>query len=363
MPSTVYHFGAGPAKLPTAVLKEAQAELMSWQGLGYSVLEAGHRNAPFQQLLNEATADLIELLAIPAGYHVLFLGGAARAQFAAIPLNLLSAEQQGAYLVSGVWSAMAYQEALNVATAYCLASSEAKAFQVLPDSDSLIIKPNTAYVYYTPNETINGVQFKHVPLFSDVPLIADMTSCLLTEPINVADYGLIFAGGQKNFSAAGLTVVIVHQTLLDKVPEMILPTMMDYRVHAAHHSLYATPPVFNCYLAAKVFKWMKAQGGVHAFYQMNQQKAALLYQYIDDSSFYQTKVDKQARSIINVCFHLSQPHLEKKFIDDAASQGLLFLAGHRLAGGLRASLYNAMPIEGVEALIHFMHTFARAHQA
>jgi len=358
MKSRPYNFGAGPAELPESVLLEAQSELLNWQEQGMSILEVGHRTPEFQQLLQEAEADLRELLVIPENYHVLFLGGAARTHFAMVPMNLLSEDQQAGYLVSGIWSALAYDEARKLKSAYCIASSGKNGFKQAPDPVNWQLRKKTAYVYYTPNETINGVRVTDIPNIGDIPLIADMTSCLLSEPVDMSRFGLIFAGAQKNIAPAGLTVVIIRADLLEKLPATPIPTMMDYRVHVTHKSLYATPPVFNCYMAAKMFKWIKAQGGVQALAKVNQKKAAKLYDYIDASSFYHCPVDSNSRSLMNVCFSLTKPELEDAFLAQARLQGLIALKGHRLVGGLRASLYNAMPMAGVDALIAFMKDFA-----
>lgn len=354
-----YNFGAGPATLPESVLREAQAELLDWQGLGVSILEIGHRTKQFKQLLEDAEADLRALLQIPDDYHVLFLSGAARSQFAMIPMNLLKKGQTAAYLISGVWSKMAYQEACKLTSAYCIASSEKNGvFRTTPAFDPNALADNTAYLYYTPNETINGVRFAQTPKANGVPLIADMTSCLLSEPITVADYGLIFAGAQKNIAPAGMTIVIIQKDFIESLERLVLPTMFDYRTHIIHHSLYATPPVFNCYIAAKMFKWIQAQGGVDALYALNCDKAKQLYDYIDHGSFYSCCVEKHARSRMNVCFSLSNPSLEDIFLIQAEQQGLYALKGHRLVGGIRASLYNAMPMAGVHQLIDFMEDFS-----
>lgn len=353
-----YNFGAGPAALPESVLLEAQAELLNWQGRGLSIMEVGHRTAEFQQLMHDAEADLRALLAIPENYHVLFLGGAARTQFAMVPMNFIPPGQQAGYLISGIWSALACDEGRKLKSAYCIASSGNDGFKQTPDSVDWQIHDNTAYVYYTPNETVNGVRFADVPIVSEIPLIADMTSCLLSEPIDVSKFGLIFAGAQKNIAPAGLTVVIVRKDLLNLNHETPIPTMLDYRTHVMNKSLYATPPVFNCYMAAKMFKWLKAQGGVEALYQINCDKAARLYHYIDSSSFYQCPVEPHSRSLMNVCFSLVKPELEDAFLTQANNRGLHALKGHRMVGGLRASLYNAMPMAGVDALIAFMQDFA-----
>ncbi len=356
-----YNFGAGPAMLPESILREAQAELLNWQNLGMSVMEMGHRTAPYQALMEQLEADFRELLSIPSNYHVLFLGGAARTQFAMVPMNLLNHNSQAGYLISGVWSSMAYEEACKLKQAYCIASTKNNNFTCVPDPASWEFDENTAYVFYAPNETINGVRFKKTPSV-DAPLIADMTSCLLSEPIKISDFGLIFAGAQKNISASGLTIVIIRSDLLETEIETPIPTMLDYRTHAKHKSMYATPPTFNCYLAQKMCQWIKGEGGVEALYKVNCKKAAALYQYIDKSPFYHCSVQEESRSIVNVCFSLVRPDLEMKFLEQATQRGLYALQGHRVVGGLRASLYNAMPMAGVEALLVFMHDFYEEHR-
>ena len=357
MKRPIYNFGAGPAMLPQSVLIEAQAELLDWQHLGMSILEVGHRTPEFIALLEHAKQSLRCLLSIPANYQILFLGGAARTQFAMIPMNFVSPAEQAAYIVSGIWSKMAFLEAKHLKKAYCISSEVNDTFTSVPDFSQLSIEDNTSYLYYTPNETVNGIRFPSVPNTHGIPLIADMTSCLLSEPIDVSQYGLIFAGAQKNIANAGLTVVIIRDDLLKNSPNPSIPSMMDYAVQAQHQSLYATPPVFNCYLADKMFDWIKAQGGVAALSKINSEKAAKLYQFIDTSAFYSTRVDKQARSLMNVCFDLKRPELNDEFINKAHAKGLLALGGHRAVGGVRASIYNAMPMEGVDALIHFMSEF------
>ncbi|MFI4918802.1 MAG: 3-phosphoserine/phosphohydroxythreonine transaminase [Legionellales bacterium] len=359
MRTKTYNFGAGPAMLPESVLEETQETLLDWQNMGMSILEVGHRTPEFVGLLTEAEQLLRDLLAIPSNYQVLFLGGAARTQFAMIPMNFLHPEEQAGYLVSGIWSRMALMEAQNLKNAYCVASDEPNGFLSIPDPDSWNIQENSHYLYYTPNETVNGVRFPYVPQTKGIPLIADMTSCLLSEPIDVSQYGLIFAGAQKNIANAGLTLVIVRDDLLKKTVNPPIPSMLNYKIQAEHHSLYATPPVFNCYLASKMFHWIREQGGVEALYKKNCLKAQKLYQYIDASDFYTARVEKHARSIVNVCFSIKKTELEAVFIEQATQRGLCALKGHRFVGGLRASLYNAMPMAGVDALIDFMSEFAK----
>lgn len=359
MKTRVYNFGAGPAMIPESILLEAQEELMNWHDEGMSILEIGHRTKAFTDLMQHAELTLRELLKIPEDYQVLFLGGAARTQFAMIPLNFLAPEEQAGYIITGVWSQMAFEEAQRLKKAYSVASGEGTQFKSIPAFDSWDIQSNTSYLYFTPNETVNGVRFPFVPKLSSMPLIADMTSCLLSEPIDITQYDLIFAGAQKNIANAGMTVVIVKNELLEKKAFPEVPSMLSYPVQAQHRSLYATPPVFNCYLADKMFSWVKEQGGIEALYKQNCIKSDLLYQYIDSSNFYFNSVAKEARSLVNVCFLLKKPELEAQFIALAHQRGLVALAGHRTVGGLRASLYNAMPISGVEALIEFMSVFAK----
>ncbi|CAM2873943.1 3-phosphoserine/phosphohydroxythreonine transaminase [Legionella worsleiensis] len=348
--------------LPEPILKAAQEEFLDWHNLGMSVLEVGHRTPHFMGLLERAEQSLRDLLHIPAHYKVLFLGGAARTQFAMVPMNLLHPGEQGGYLASGIWSHMAFQEASLLKKAYCCFSDESAGFKSIPDAKLWEFKSNTQYVYYTPNETVNGVRFPYIPKTGDIPLIADMTSCLLSEPLDISKYGLIFAGAQKNIANAGLTLVIVREDLLERAPNPVVPTMMNYKVQADNHSLYATPPVFNCYLAAKMFDWIREQGGVEALFRLNCLKAAKLYQFLDASDFYSTTVDKEVRSLMNVCFSLKNPSLESQFITSAEQRGLCALKGHRYVGGLRASLYNAMPMSGVDALLDFMTEFAKEHR-
>lgn len=361
MMSRVYNFGAGPATLPESILKEAQEEFLNWNNTGMSILEIGHRTDEFMALMQHAQLRIRELLGIPNNYKVLFLGGAARTQFAMVPMNLLKPKQQAGYIVSGVWSKMALQEAERWKSAYCVATNQAQNYNTIPEQHELVIKENSSYIYYTPNETVNGVRFPYLPKTQSIPLIADMTSCLLSEPLDIKQYGLIFAGAQKNIANAGLTLVIVNEDLLHQDHDLVIPTMFDYKIQAENDSLYATPPVLNCYLASKMFDWVKEQGGVDVMFAQNCRKAALLYQYIDSSDFYTTQVSPEARSIMNVCFSIREKKREAEFLQLAKQRGLCALQGHRLVGGLRASLYNAMPIEGVEQLIHFMMDFAKEH--
>jgi phosphoserine aminotransferase len=358
----VFNFGAGPAMLPEEILREAQEELLNWQGNGLSILEIGHRTPEYQALMEEAEQNLRILLQVPSNYEVLFFGGPARSHFALIPLNFIEKSQKAAYLISGLWSELAFREAQHSAHVYCMDSSfdritsqSLKVPSLLPNQ----LKENTAYLYYTPNETVNGVRFPFTPRVADLPLVADMTSCLLSEPINVGDYDLIFAGAQKNIANAGLTLVIIKQEFLDNGLGNCIPSIFNYQTHAQHKSLYATPPTFNCYLASKMFQWISKQGGVEALYQRNLHKSQKLYDYIDNSPHFECLVEPTSRSLVNVCFQLKNKAREAAFFAECKSKGLLGLKGHRTAGGIRASLYNAMPMAGVDALLECMDNFSR----
>lgn len=361
MKTRAFNFGAGPATLPESILIEAQQALLNWQESGMSILEIGHRTPEFQALLQQAELELRTLLTIPNNYHVLFLGGAARTQFSMLVLNFLQEKKTAGYLVSGLWSKLAFEEACKLKSAYVLASSEESQFLAVPPEQLWDIRDDTQYVFYTPNETVHGLRYPYVPEVQGLPLIADMTSCILSEPIQVTDYALIFAGAQKNIASAGMTLVIIRDEFLQQITTQSLPTMMDYRVQAAHHSLYATPPVFNCYLAAKMFQWIKEQGGIEALSRLNLEKSSRLYQYIDESSCYLCPIEPASRSRMNVCFSLRDNTLEVPFLHLASQRGLLALKGHRAVGGLRASLYNAMSLAGVDALIAFMQDFAKEY--
>jgi phosphoserine aminotransferase len=355
----VYNFGAGPAMLPESLLEEVQGELLDWQQSGMSILEIGHRTSAFTRLMEETEESLRELLDIPSDYHVLFLTSVARMQFAMIPMNFLEAGEEAGYLITGLWSSLAYQEAQKLKQAYCLSNAEANGFSRVAAADEWELKEKTRYFYYTPNETVNGLRFPKFPALSKTPLIADMTSCLLTEPLNIRNYALIFAGAQKNIANAGLTIVIASDEFINSIRNENLPTLLDYRTYSKTRSTYATLPTFNCYLAGKMFQWIKQQGGVEHLFKQNCQKSALLYDCIDRSSFYHGQVDKAYRSLVNVCFRLEDPSLEDRFLEAAQARGLYSLKGHRAVGGLRASIYNAMPLAGVESLVEFMNDFAR----
>ncbi|GAB2940214.1 3-phosphoserine/phosphohydroxythreonine transaminase [Aquaspirillum soli] len=358
--SKVYNFSAGPAVLPYEVLLDAQRELADWHGSGMSVMEMSHRGREFMEIIHQAEADLRTLLDIPKNYKVLFLQGGATSQFAMVPMNLLRGKQSIDIVLTGHWSKMAAKEAKHFANVNIVASSEDRAFSYVPEQAQWRCSPDAAYLHYVSNETIGGVQFPFEPT-ADVPVVCDMSSDFLSRPIDISRYGLIFAGAQKNIGPAGLTVVIVREDLLGEVSPAT-PTMFDYRVHADAESMYNTPPTFSIYIAGLVFKWLLAQGGIKGIAARNEEKAHLLYQAIEDSAgFYSCPVEAPFRSKMNVPFRIHDSALDALFLEQAADRGLVQLKGHRSVGGLRASIYNAMPIDGVKALVNFMHDFASRH--
>ena len=358
--SEVYNFSAGPAVLPKAVLRQARDELLDWHGSGMSVMEMSHRGKQFMSIAEQAEADLRELLQIPAEYRVLFLQGGASSQFAMVPLNLLRGCLQADYFNTGAWSKKAIAEAGRFCTVNIAASSEDTNFTSIPSEDSWQLDAESAYVHYTPNETIGGVEFHHIPQTGDVPLVADMSSTILSRPLDVSRYGLIYAGAQKNIGPAGLTVVIVRDDLIGS-PADGTPSMFDYKKHADNGSMLNTPPTYGWYLAGLVFEWLKQQGGLSVMADINHRKSQRLYDAIDLSGFYQSPVDTDCRSWMNVPFTLADDALDSVFLDESTKAGLLNLKGHRSVGGMRASIYNAMPEAGVDALIDFMIEFEFTH--
>ena len=358
--SRPYNFSAGPAILPAAVLEQAQAELLDWQGSGMSVMEMSHRGKEFMSIAEQAEADLRELLNIPGNYKVLFLQGGATAQFAMVPMNLLRGKNRADYLNTGLWSKKAIAEGKRHCQVNVVASSEATGFTTVPPQSDWQYDPQAAYFHFTPNETINGVEIDCVPEVSEVPLVADMSSTLLSRPLDIAKFGLIYAGAQKNIGPAGLTLVIVREDLLGEASPLT-PSVFNYKIQADNGSMLNTPPTYAWYIAGLVFRWLQAQGGLAVMAQRNQRKAQWLYTAIDQSGFYKNPIDPAYRSWMNVPFTLSDSALDKPFLAEARAEGLLTLAGHRSVGGMRASIYNAMPEEGVQALIHFMDDFARRH--
>jgi phosphoserine aminotransferase len=356
----IYNFSAGPAVLPEEVLRQAAEEMLDWHGSGMSVMEMSHRGKEFIAIAEEAEADLRELMSIPAGYKVLFLQGGATLQFAMVPMNLLRGRKSADYVHTGEWS----KKAINEARAFCkvnvAASSEDRNFTYVPDRGAWRLDPDAAYVHVCTNETIGGVEYQFVPDTGDVPLVADMSSHILSRPVDVPRYGLIYAGAQKNIGPAGLTIVIVREDLIGRtVPGT--PSMLDYKVHADAQSMSNTPPTYAIYIAGLVFKWLKARGGLAAMERTNVQKAALLYDYLADSSLFASPVRAQDRSRMNIPFTLRDAALDEPFLKGAKERGMVQLKGHRSVGGMRASIYNAMPIEGVRRLVGYMREFEARH--
>jgi phosphoserine aminotransferase len=357
--TAIYNFSAGPAVLPAAVLEQARDELLDWHGSGMSVMEMSHRSKEYLSIAEQAEADLRELLSIPADYRVLFLQGGATSQFAMVPMNLLHGKQQADYVNTGAWSKKAIAEARRYCDVNVVASSEDSKFTTIPAFDSWQRNADAAYLHYTPNETIGGVEFHWLPESGDVPLVVDMSSTILSRPIDVSRFGVIYAGAQKNIGPAGLTVVIVRDDLLGETLAGT-PSMFDYKLHADNGSMLNTPPTFSWYLAGLVFQWLKQQGGLAAMAAINQRKSQRLYDAIVQSGFYSSPVDVECRSWMNIPFTLADAELDGEFLSRAKSAGLLNLKGHRSVGGMRASIYNAMPEAGVAALIDFMAEFERS---
>jgi len=356
----VFNFSAGPATLPTAVLERARDEMLDWNGSGMSVMEMSHRGKEYMSIAAKAEADLRELMAIPDNYKVLFLQGGASSQFAMIPINLLGDKTTADYLLTGQWSKKAISEAKRYCDVNIVADTSASNFTTVPDEADLKFNPDAAYVHYTPNETIVGVEFPYIPDTGDVPLVADMSSTILSREIDVSKFGLIYAGAQKNIGPAGLTIVIVREDLIGNAKEN-MPVMFDYQIHAKNDSMYNTPPTYSWYLAGLVFEWLKENGGLSAMAEVNEKKAAKLYAAIEASAFFSSPVEKNCRSIMNVPFVLANAELDGKFLEEAAKKNLVTLKGHRDVGGMRASIYNAMPAEGIDALVEFMAEFEKTY--
>ena len=353
----VYNFSAGPSMLPMEVLEQAQADLLNYQGTGTSVMEMSHRSADYLPIIQGAEASLRRLMNIPENYKVLFLQGGASLQFAMVPMNLLSTSKSADYIVSGQFSKKAYEEAKKYGDMVCAASSAGAKFTAVPEVKASDIRPDADYVHMCFNNTIYGTKFYYIPETGNVPLVADMSSCICSEPVDVKKFGLIYAGAQKNIAPAGLTIVIVRDDLLGNAgPEV--PAMMDYKLMADNDSMYNTPPCWCIYMAKLVFEWLESIGGLEEIKRRNEYKASLLYDYLDSQSYYIAPVDKASRSMMNVVFVTGNDELDAKFAKEAAKAGLKNLKGHRSVGGMRASIYNAMPVEGVEALIKFMEEFA-----
>ncbi|MES1987427.1 MAG: 3-phosphoserine/phosphohydroxythreonine transaminase, partial [Pseudomonadota bacterium] len=354
--SQVYNFSAGPAMLPKAVLLRAQAELLDWQGTGTSVMEVSHRGAAFENLAQTITANLRTLLHVPADYEVLFLAGGATVQFAMIPLNLLRGKSSADYLVTGHWSNKASELARSYCNVNVVANAKVSNFTDIPSVDTWQCDPNAAYFHYADNETIGGMEFNFIPAVGDVPLIVDASSNILSRPIDVSRYGMIYAGAQKNIGIAGLTVVVVRRDLMGKALSHT-PTVFNYALQSELRSMANTPPTFAWYMTGLVLEWLMEQGGVEAIAKVNQRKAEKLYTAIDASPFYCNVVQSTCRSRMNIPFTLARPELDAAFLKNAAEVGLVGLKGHAAVGGMRASLYNSMPEAGVDALIAFMQAF------
>ncbi len=351
----VYNFSAGPSMLPESVLKKAAADMLDYEGSGMSVLEMSHRAKCYDAIIKEAEALLRELMNIPENYKVLFVQGGASTQFAAVPLNLHK-NGKGDYIVTGNFASLAAKEGARLTNARVVASSEEAVYTYIPKVTKDMIDPEADFVHITFNNTIFGTKYNYVPETGNVPLVADMSSMILSEPVDVSKFGVIYAGAQKNIGPAGVTVVIVREDLLDQA-KTDCPKMLMWKTQADADSLYNTPPCYSIYISMLVFRWIKEMGGVEAVQQKNIQKAALLYEYIDSSDFYKNNVAKEDRSLMNVPFVTPSAELDAKFVKEAAAEGLVSLKGHRLVGGMRASIYNAMPIEGVEKLVAFMKKF------
>lgn len=354
----VYNFSAGPAVLPEEVLKEAADEMLDYRGTGMSVMEMSHRSKAFETIINEAEADLRELMNIPDNYKVLFLQGGASQQFAMIPMNLMK-NRKAAYIVTGQWAKKAFQEAKIYGDAVEVASSADKTFSYIPDCSDLPIPEDADYVYICENNTIYGTKYKTLPNTKGHILVSDVSSCFLSEPVDVTKYGIIYGGVQKNVGPAGVVIVIIREDLITEDVLPGTPTMLRYKIHADAGSLYNTPPAYGIYICGKVFKWLKKQGGLAAMKERNEKKAKILYDFLDESKLFKGTVRKEDRSLMNVPFVTGDADLDAKFVKEAKEAGFENLKGHRTVGGMRASIYNAMPIEGVEKLVEFMHEFEK----
>ena len=352
----VYNFSAGPAVLPEEVLKEAAAEMLNYNGTGMSVMEMSHRSKAYKEIIETAEADLRDLMHIPDNYKVLFLQGGASQQFAMIPMNLMK-HGEADYIVTGQWAKKAYQEAQKYGKANKIASSEDRTFSYIPDVSDLPISENADYVYICENNTIYGTKYRELPDTKGKVLVSDVSSCFLSEPVDVSKFGVIYGGVQKNIGPAGVVIVIIREDLItDDVLEGT-PTMLKYKTHADADSLYNTPPAYGIYICGKVFKWLKSKGGLGAMKEYNEKKAKILYDFLDTSRLFKGTVEKKDRSLMNVPFVTGNEELDAKFVKESQEAGLVNLKGHRTVGGMRASIYNAMPMEGVKALVAFMKKF------
>lgn len=361
MSKRAYNFNAGPAALPLEVLERAQAEFVDYQGAGMSIMEMSHRGAVYEAVHNEAASRLLNLLGNPEGYKVLFLQGGASTQFAMLPMNFLTEGKSAGYVKSGSWANKAIKESKLIGSTFVAASSEADKYMSMPDVSNLELPENTAYLHLTSNETIEGTQFQEFPDTGNVPLIADMSSDILCRPFDLTKFGLVYAGAQKNLGPSGVTVVLAREELLQNSPSHI-PTVLRYDTHVENNSLYNTPPSFAIYMVNQVLKWIEEQGSLEGIEKKNREKASLLYSAIDESAgFFRGCVDPASRSIMNVTFRLGSEELEKLFIKESEKEGFVGLKGHRSVGGLRASIYNAVPYESIKALVDFMSQFQKLH--
>ena len=354
--SRVYNFSAGPAVLPETVLKEVADEMMDYQGSGMSVMEMSHRSPEFQKIIDDAEQDLRDLMNIPDNYKVLFLQGGASQFFAEVPMNLMK-NKKAAYIITGQWAKKSFNEAKIYGEAVAVASSEDKTYSYIPDCSDLDIPEDADYVYICENNTIYGTKFKKLPNTKGKTLVADVSSCFLSEPVDVSKYGIIYGGVQKNIGPAGMVIVIIREDLITEDVLPGTPTMLRYKIHADADSLYNTPPAYGIYICGKVFKWLKKMGGLEAMKERNEKKAKILYDYLDESKLFKGTVRKEDRSLMNVPFITGNEELDAKFVKEAKEAGFQNLKGHRTVGGMRASIYNAMPIEGVEKLVEFMKKF------
>lgn len=356
--SRVFNFSAGPSMLPLSVLKTAQAELLEYKGTGQSVMEMSHRSKEYEEIIETAEADLREIMNIPDNYDVFFTQGGGYTQFASVPLNLMNKNNKADYIITGQWAKKAFEEACKYGDARAAASSADKTFSYIPKTAREDFRKDADYVYICLNNTIYGTKYNTLPDTGDIPLVADISSCMLSEPLDVSKFGLLFGGAQKNVAPAGVVMVIARKDLLGNAMD-ITPTMLNYKIQADAKSLFNTPPCYNIYMAGLVFKWIKEQGGVEAVYKNNLKKANLLYDFLDNSKMFKGTVVKEDRSLMNVPFVTNSEELNKKFIAESQANGLVNLKGHRTVGGMRASIYNAMPYEGVEALVNFMEKFEK----
>ncbi len=358
----VYNFSAGPAVLPEEVLREAAAEMLDYRGTGMSVMEMSHRSGAYEEIINTAEKDLRELMSIPDNYKVLFLQGGASQQFAMIPMNLMK-NRKAAYIITGQWAKKAYQEAGIYGEAVAVASSADKTFSYIPDCSDLPIPEDSDYVYICENNTIYGTKFWQLPDTKGKTLVSDVSSCFLSEPVDVSKYGVIYGGVQKNIGPAGVVICIIREDLITEDTLPGTPTMLKYKIHADNGSMYNTPPAYGIYICGKVFQWLKKRGGLAAMKEYNEKKAKILYDFLDGSSLFHGTVEKKDRSLMNVPFVTGSGELDAKFVKEAKAAGFENLKGHRTVGGMRASIYNAMPLEGVEKLVAFMKKFEAENPA